>query len=74
MTSSRISGSKRVARNGPVGGLGDVMQQRGELQHLPISATGEVRRVDEAGVLEAPEQLDAVGEAQDLLTGGGGVG
>ncbi len=47
-----------------VGGLGDEVQQLGELDDLPVRAAGEVRRVLEPRVLELAEQLDALGEAR----------
>ena len=52
----------------------DVVQQRGQLDHLPVAAAGQQRRLAEPGVLELADQLDAVGECEDLTGPGGGRG
>jgi hypothetical protein len=43
----------------PVGALGNEVEERGKLHHLSVRAARDERRLLEAGVLVAPDQLDA---------------
>ena len=54
----------------PVAGLRHRVQQRRELDHLAVAAAGQQRRLAEPGVLVLAEQLDAVGEDEDLRVRG----
>jgi hypothetical protein len=47
--------------------LGDCVQKAGELDDLPVGSAGDERRLLEAGVLVAPDQLRSLDEAWRLL-------